>query len=77
MICVYMCYLTHGIQALILGQNNVNFAIQWGYDMSDPTSAAYAAGIAAVSSAIAATGFGKFISVWIGGEISDRIGRKK
>ena len=76
-ICVYMCYLTHGIQALILGQNNINFAIQWGFDMSNPESAAYAAGLAAVSTAIAWTGFGKFVSVWIGGEISDRVGRKK
>ena len=29
-ICVYFCYLTHGIQAIILSQNNVNFAKQWG-----------------------------------------------
>lgn len=76
-ICVYICYLTHGIQAIILSQNNVNFATQWGFDMSDPNSAAYAAGLAAVSTAVAWTGFGKFISVWIGGEISDRVGRKK
>ena len=27
-ICVYFCYLTHGIQAIILSQNNVNFAKQ-------------------------------------------------
>mgnify|MGYP000621048746 CR=1 FL=1 len=45
--------------------------------MSDPQSAAYAAGLAAVSTAVAWTGFGKFVSVWIGGEISDRVGRKK
>ena len=76
-ICVYFCYLTHGIQAIILSQNNVNFAKQWGFNMSDPQSAAYAAGLAAVSTAVAWTGFGKFISVWIGGEISDRVGRKK
>lgn len=76
-ICVYMCYLTHGIQAIILSQNNVNFARQWGFDMSNPESSVYAAGLAAVSTAVAWTGFGKFISVWIGGEISDRIGRKK
>lgn len=76
MIAVYMAYLTHGIQALIFSQNQVNFATQWGFDMSDPASAAYAAGVAAVSTAIAWTGFGKFISVWIGGEISDRVGRK-
>ena len=44
-ICVYFCYLTHGIQAIILSQNNVNFAKQWGFNMSDPQSAAYAAGI--------------------------------
>ncbi|MDO4943156.1 MAG: MFS transporter [Lachnospiraceae bacterium] len=77
MVAVYMAYLTHGMQALIFSQNQVNFAIKWGFDMSDPNSAAYAAGAAAVSTAIAWTGFGKFISVWIGGEISDRVGRKK
>ena len=77
MICVYMAYLTHGMQALIFSQNQVNFATKWGFDMTDPSSAAYAAGVAAVSTAIAWTGFGKFISVWIGGEISDRVGRKK
>lgn len=76
-IAVYMAYFTHGIQAIIFSQNQVNFAIQWGFDMADPESAAYAAGVAAVSTAIAWTGFGKFISVWIGGEISDRVGRKK
>lgn len=46
-VCVYMCYLTHGIQAIILSQNNINFATQWGFDMSTPDSAAYAAGLAA------------------------------
>lgn len=76
-ICVYMCYLTHGIQAIILNQNNVNFATQWGFDMSNPEAATYTAGLAAVSTAVAWTGFGKFVSVWIGGEISDRVGRKK
>lgn len=76
-VCVYMCYLTHGIQAIILSQNNVNFASQWGFDMSNPETSVYAAGLAAVSTAVAWTGFGKFVSVWIGGEISDRIGRKK
>lgn len=77
MICVYMAYLTHGMQALIFSQNQVEFATKWGFDMSDPASATYAAGAAAVSTAIAWTGFGKMISVWIGGEISDVIGRKK
>lgn len=77
MATVYMAYLTHGMQALIFSQNQVNFALKWGFDMSDPESTAYAAGAAAVSTAIAWTGFGKFISVWIGGEISDRVGRKK
>lgn len=77
MVTVYMAYLTHGMQALIFSQNQVNFAVKWGFDMSNPESAAYAAGAAAVSTAIAWTGFGKFISVWIGGEISDRVGRKK
>lgn len=70
MAMVYMAYFTHGIQALILSQNKVNFFTQWGY--SDEV-----AGAAAVSLAITATGFGKFLTVWIGGEISDKIGRKK
>ena len=43
-LCVYFCYLTHGIQAIILSQNNVNFAKRWGFNMADPQSAAYAAG---------------------------------
>ncbi len=58
---VYMCYFTYGIQALILSQNKVNFYTQWG--ITHPT-----AGSAAVSMAIAAMGFGKLLSVWIGGE---------
>ena len=66
----YMCYFTHGIQAIILAQNKENFFTQWGY-----TDAV--AGAAAVSIAITATGFGKFLTVWLGGEVSDRIGRKK
>lgn len=66
---VYMCYLTHGVQAIIFSQNQVNFYTQWGY-----TDAA--AGAAAVSLAITLTGVGKFVSVWAGGELSDRIGRK-
>ena len=48
----------HGMQALIFSQNQVNFATKWGFDMSNPESAAYAAGVAAVSTAIAWTGFG-------------------
>ena len=66
---VYMCYLTHGVQAIIFSQNQVNFYTQWGF--TDAT-----AGAAAVSMAITWVGVGKFVSVWIGGEISDRIGRK-
>lgn len=77
MAAVYMAYFTHGMQALIFSQNKVAFAMKWGFDMSNPDSAAFAAGAAAVSTAIAWTGFGKMISVWIGGEISDVIGRKK
>lgn len=70
LVTVYMCYFTHGIQAIILSQNAVNFYTQWGY--MDPT-----AGAQAVSLAITATGFGKFLTVWIGGSISDKIERKK
>jgi MFS family permease len=67
---VYMCYFTHGIQAIILSQNAIYFYEKWGY--TDPS-----AGAAAVSIAITATGLGKFLTVWIGGEISDKVGRKK
>ncbi|MEG2627975.1 MAG: MFS transporter [Raoultibacter sp.] len=70
LVTCYMCYFTHGIQAIILSQNKVDFFTQWGY--TDP-----AAGAAAVSLAITATGFGKLLTVWIGGEVSDRFGRKK
>ena len=70
MAMVYMAYFTHGIQAIILSQNKVNFFTQLGY--TDEV-----AGAAAVSLAITATGFGKFLTVWLGGEISDKIGRKK
>jgi MFS family permease len=66
---VYMCYLTHGIQAIIFSQNQVDFYTQWGF--TDPKL-----GAAAVSTAIVWTGVGKFVSVWAGGELSDRIGRK-
>ena len=67
---VYMCYFTTGVQQLIFSQNQVNFYTQWGY--TDAT-----AGAAAVSMAITWIGVGKFLTVWIGGEVSDRIGRKK
>lgn len=70
LITVYLCYFTHGMQAIILSQNKEQFFTQWGY-------ADAVAGAAAVSLAITATGFGKMLSVWIGGEISDKIGRKK
>ncbi|HBV67563.1 MAG TPA: MFS transporter [Clostridiales bacterium] len=70
LVTIYMCYFTHGIQAIILSQNKVNFFTQWGY--TDPV-----AGAQAVSLAITATGFGKFLTVWIGGAVSDKIGRKK
>ena len=56
-VCI-MCYLTHGVQAIIFSQNQVNFYTQWGF-----TDAA--AGAAAVSMAITWTGVGKFVSVWI------------
>lgn len=70
LVTVYMCYFTHGMQAIILSQNQSSFFKQWGY--SDAT-----AGAAAVSLAITAVGFGKFLTVWIGGEFSDKVGRKK
>lgn len=70
LVTVYMCYFTHGMQAIILSQNQSSFYKQWGY--SDAT-----AGAVAVSLAITAVGFGKFLTVWLGGEFSDKIGRKK
>lgn len=70
LVTVYMCYFTHGMQAIILSQNKEQFFTQWGY-----TDAV--AGAAAVSLAVTATGFGKLLTVWLGGEISDKVGRKK
>lgn len=70
LITVYLCYFTHGIQAIVLSQNQANFYMQWGY--TNP-----AAGAQAVSLAITATGLGKFITVWLGGLVSDKVGRKK
>lgn len=61
---VYLAYLTHGIQAIVLSQNMDALAAQWGTDS------------AGVYSAIAYTGLAKFITVWICGEISDKIGRR-
>ena len=64
LLSVYFAYLTHGIQAIVISQNSANFQQQWGVD---------AGGISGV---IAWTGLGKVLSVWICGEISDKIGRK-
>lgn len=64
LLCVYLVYLTHGVQAIILSQNLDQFALQWGTDK------------AGVYSAIAYTGLGKFLSIWMCGELSDRYGRK-
>lgn len=69
LLAVYVAYFTQGIQALILSQNKISFYTQWGFTDAK-------AGAAAVSAAIAFTGLGKFVTVWICGEISDRIGRK-
>ncbi|MCP1100845.1 MFS family permease [Aequitasia blattaphilus] len=69
LVVVYLCYFTHGMQAIILQQNKANFFTQWGY--TDEVL-----GAAAVSLVVTATGFGKLLTVWIGGEISDKIGRK-
>lgn len=67
---VYMAYLTHGIQAILLQQNKMSFFTQWGFTDAQ-------AGAAAVSAIVAYTGLAKFISVWICGEISDKVGRKR
>lgn len=67
---VYMAYLTHGIQAILLSQNKASFFTQWGY--TDAT-----AGAAAVSAVIAYTGLAKFLTVWLCGELSDKVGRKR
>lgn len=61
---VYLTYLTHGIQAIVISQNLDQFATQWSTD---------AAGVYRV---IALTGLAKFVTVWICGEISDKIGRR-
>ena len=66
---VYMTYLTHGIQAILLNQNKESFFTQWGY--TDPKL-----GAAAVAAVVSYTGLAKFLTVWICGELSDKIGRK-
>ena len=62
---VYLAYLAHGMQAIVGSQNLANLATQWGTDA------------AGVYNAISYTGLAKFVTVWICGEISDKIGRKK
>ncbi|MCI8478326.1 MAG: MFS transporter, partial [Oscillospiraceae bacterium] len=64
LLAVYLIYMTHGIQAIVISQNLDQFAAQWGTD---------SAGVYAV---IAYTGLAKFISVWVCGELSDKVGRK-
>ncbi|PKM72441.1 MAG: MFS transporter [Firmicutes bacterium HGW-Firmicutes-16] len=61
---VYMCYLTLGIQAIVISQNLDKFAAQWSTDT------------AGVYNVIAYTGLARFLSVWICGELSNKIGRK-
>ncbi len=61
---VYLAYMTHGIQAIVLSQNLDAFAAQWG------------CGAAGVYTAISYTGLAKFLTVWVCGELSDKIGRK-
>lgn len=64
LVTVYLAYLTHGIQAIVISQNLEQFAAQWSVTAAD------------VYNVIAFVGLGKFVSVWICGELSDRIGRK-
>ena len=61
---VYMAYLTQGIQAIVISQNLDQFVTQWSTDK------------AGVYGVIAYTGLARFISVWICGELSSKIGRK-
>lgn len=63
-ICIYLAYFTHGMQAIVISQLREQFAVQWSTDL------------AGVMGIIAWTGLAKFLSVWVCGEISDRIGRK-
>lgn len=62
--CVYLAYLAHGIQAIIISQLRDEFMVQWSTDISG------------IFNVIAWTGLGKFLTVWLCGEISDRIGRR-
>lgn len=64
LVTVYLAYLTHGIQAIVISQNLDQFAQQWSATAAD------------VYNVIALVGLGKFVSVWVCGELSDRIGRK-
>ena len=65
LVVVYLAYLTHGIQAIVISQNSENLQALWGTNS------------AGISQAISYTGLAKFLTVWICGEISDKVGRKK
>jgi MFS family permease len=62
--CVYLAYFCHGMMAIAITQNATPLMAQWGTDL---------AGILTI---VGWTGLGKFLCVWICGEISDRIGRR-
>jgi len=62
--CIYLAYFTHGIQGIIISQLRDQFMVQWTTDL------------AGIWQVIAWTGLGKFLTVWLCGEISDKIGRR-
>lgn len=62
--CIYLAYFTHGIMGIIISQLRDHFSVQWSTDL------------AGIWQVIAWTGLGKFLTVWICGELSDKVGRR-
>lgn len=63
-ICLYLNYLVHGMAIVILAQNMLVLGKTWGV------------GDAGVAYVISSLGIGRLIVLYIGGELSDRMGRR-
>lgn len=63
-ICLYLNYLVHGMAIVILAQNMIVLGKEWHV------------GDAGVAYVISSLGIGRLIVLYLGGEISDRMGRR-
>jgi MFS family permease len=62
---VYLCYITQGVQSIIINLNFDNFMAQFHTDA------------ASIYGITASFGLAKLLTAWLFGEISDRVGRRK